>query len=129
LVRAVDTNVPARALMRDDPVQTPIADAILRDGAYVSLTVLLELAWLLRSRYAQSRARVIRALLALADMPNVVVEEAAGVRWALGQLQEDGDIADLIHLVACRGARSFATFDTGVAPAAGTDSIVPVETL
>ena len=128
-MKAIDTNVAARALMRDDPRQTPIADAILCEGAYVSLTVLLELAWLLRSRYKLPRDAVVASLSALADMPAVMIEEAAGVRWAISQLADDGDPADLIHLVGARGASSFATFDAGVAPAAGAQPPVPVETL
>ena len=42
-LKSVDTNILARYLLGDDPVQTPIADAILKQEAFVSITVLLEL--------------------------------------------------------------------------------------
>lgn len=128
-MKAVDTNVIARALMRDDPVQTPLADAVLQDGAYVPLTVLLELGWLLRSRYGLSRHAVVLSLRSLIDMPGVVIEEPHGVAWMLGRIEAAGDLADLMHLVAARRTSSFVTFDTGVSAAAGDEPPVPVETL
>ena len=115
--------------MRDDPVQTAVADAVLRTGVFVPITVFLETAWLLRSRYRLSRADLATALRALLDMPDVSVELAAGIRWAVSRAEVAGDIADLVHLVASRNAGAFATFDGDVATAAGDDSPVPVETL
>lgn len=129
LVKAVDTNVLARALMRDDPVQTPIADALLSAGVFVPLTVVLETAWLLRSRYGLDRRQLASTLQSLLDMPRVVVDGAAGVGWAIGRLIEGGDIADLIHIVAGSGASAFLTFDVDVAKSVGAESPVPVETL
>ena len=129
LVKAVDTNIVARALMRDDPVQTPIADSVLTTDVFVPITVVLEAAWLFRSRYGLSRADLATTLRALLDMPSVTVDAADGVRWALSRAEITGDIADLIHLVASRNASAFLTFDDDVAKAAGNDPLVPVQTL
>lgn len=128
-MKAVDTNVIARALVRDDPHQTAIADRVLGEGVFVPLTVLLETAWLLRSRYRFTRAEVAASLRSLLDMPAVVVDAAAGVEWAIGRLLDRGDFADLLHLVASRGSTEFMTFDTDVEADAGRDAPVAVRTL
>ncbi len=51
------------------------------------------------------------------------------VHWAIGRSAKGADIADMIHIAASRHQAAFATFDRGVARAAGPDSPVPVETL
>ncbi|MEG3163175.1 type II toxin-antitoxin system VapC family toxin [Sphingomonas sp. PB2P19] len=129
LVKAVDTNIVARALTQDDPVQSPIADRILAAGAFIPLTVLLETGWLLRSRYGFPRAAIVDMLSTLCELPNVTVDEEDGVRWALAQYAVAGDIADLIHLVSARRSSGFVTFDAGVARAAGPGTPMPIETL
>ncbi len=128
-MRAIDTNVAARFLLADHPEQTATAVAIIGSGVYIPLTVLLELGWLLTSRYRQGREVVMAALLDLIDLPGVQVDNAAAVRWALGQFGTGADFADMLHLVAARDAATFATFDRGVAAAAGADSPLPVEKL
>ena len=115
--------------MRDDPRQTEIADSVLANEAFVPLTVVLETGWLLRSRYGLQRTQVAAALRSLLDMPKVAVECSQEIEWALSRLVEGGDFADLIHLVACRNAAAFLTFDAGVARAAGAGGPCPVETL
>ena len=56
-MRAIDTNVLVRALVQDDPAQSQRALALLKDHpAYVPVTVVLELEWVLRSRYAYPQA-------------------------------------------------------------------------
>jgi predicted nucleic-acid-binding protein len=129
LVKAVDTNIVARALTQDDPIQSPIADRVLTTGAFIPLTVLLETGWLLRSRYGFSREAIVDMLSTLCELPNVTVDEEDGVRWALAKYATAGDIADLIHLVSARQSSGFVTFDAGVARAAGADSPMPIETL
>lgn len=115
--------------MRDDPIQTAIADEVLRIGAFVPLTVFLETAWLFRSRYRLDRIQLVKALQAIVDMPQVVIDGGDAVRWALGQVAQGGDIADLLHVVAARGASAFMTFDRDIAQYAGPDSPIPIETL
>jgi predicted nucleic-acid-binding protein len=124
-VKSVDTNVLARLILADDAVQTPIAEEIVRKGVRVSLTVLLELGWLLGSRAAKSRAEVNLALLKLLDNEAIHVEDDAQVRAALELFGQGADLADVIHLVAARGSEAFVTFDKGVP--SGEDIGVEVE--
>lgn len=128
-MKAVDTNVLLRALVRNDEAQFAIAVRVLDDGAFVPLTVLLETAWVLRSRYAGGRSEVADRLLALLSLPNVTCEHAVAVQWALLRSRERGDIADLMHVASSIGTTAFVTFDRSIAAAAHPDSPIPVETL
>jgi predicted nucleic-acid-binding protein len=124
-VKSVDTNVLARLILADDAVQTPIAEELVRKGVRVSLTVLLELGWLLGSRAAKSRAEVNLALLKLLENEAIHVEDDAQVRAALELFGQGADLADVIHLVAARGSEAFVTFHEGVP--SGEDIGVKVE--
>ncbi len=129
LVRAVDTNVLVRFIARDDPGQTVVAEQMLVGGAFIPLTVLLETASVLRSNYQCSPGDVAAALSVILALPGVVVPEPEMVRWAIGRSAKGAQIADMIHIATSRHQAAFATFDHGVARAAGPDSPVPVETL
>ncbi len=113
-VKSVDTNILARLILVDDPIQTPIAEDIVRRGVRVSLTVLLELGWLLGSRGGMPKAEVNRALLKLLDNEAIHVEGDAKVRVALELYRKGADLSDVFHLVAARGTEAFVTFDKGV---------------
>ena len=127
-MKAVDTNILARAMIRDDAGQASVADAVLASGAYVPLTVFLETAWLLTSRYRQPRSVVADTLMDILDLPNVSVEEADTVRWAIECFRTGGDIADALHIVASVRAESFVTFDRGVSRKL-SDPPLPIEVL
>ncbi len=128
-MRAIDTNVAARFLLADDPEQATLAIDIMAGSVFVPITVLLELGWLLTSRYRQPRDVVATALLDMVDLPKVTVNDPALVRWALNRFAQGGDFADMLHLIAARDAAGFATFDRAIAAAAGPDSPVAIETL
>ena len=74
-MRAVDTDVVVRYLTNDDPAQAVRARRLLdRKEVFVSLTVLLETAWVLRGVFGLARADVLRALRAFAGLPRVTLE-------------------------------------------------------
>jgi predicted nucleic-acid-binding protein len=124
-VKAVDTNVLARLVLQDDPVQLPLARTYIAQGVWVPATVLLELGWLLKSRYQFSRNGVAKALETLLDHPRISFADEDGMRTALGLFRQGGDFADLVHLVEARGSEAFGTFDCDVPD--GTAIGVPVE--
>ncbi len=128
-MRAIDTNVLARFIIHDDPVQAGIARRLIAEGVFVPVTVLLETAWLLRSRYGMDRATVAGALRTIIAMASVEITDADRVAWAILRIEHGADIADMLHLIAARPATSFATFDQGIAPAAGPETPIPIETL
>jgi len=124
-LKAADTNILARFMLDDDPVQSPIARDLVKAGVFVPLTVLLELGWLLQSRYGMERGHLASSLLDLFDVPGVVLDDDDAVRSAVAAFAKSGDFADHIHLVAAKGVEAFVTFDRGLVANKGIG--VPVE--
>jgi predicted nucleic-acid-binding protein len=126
---AVDTNVLARWLMRDDPEQAAIADALLAKPFFVGVSVLVELGWVMETVGAMDRSQLARSLASLLGLPTAYIQHEAAVRWALERFATQGDLADLIHLCNSAEADSFATFDKRLSGQAGPNSPVPVKVL
>jgi predicted nucleic-acid-binding protein len=114
-VKAIDTNLLVRALARDDPAQTAVADREIEDDVFIATSVLMETEWVLRSRYKWPRADVNRALSGLVEFANVFVEDEELVRTALSGHALGQDLADMIHIGAARRAEEFVTFDARLA--------------
>ena len=115
-MKAVDTNVLARFFVDDpdDPQaarQRPAALAAMRGRVFVSVTVLLELEWVLRGFYELPRASVYRALSALCSYGNVVIEDRAQVLAALQAFEQGLDFADALHLSRASSCTALLTFD------------------
>lgn len=126
-MHAVDTNVLVRALVQDDAAQARRAQAFLSaQPVYIPVTVVLELEWVLRSRYGFSSKAIADALEKLAILENAVIGEQAAVLAAAGKVRRGWDFADALHHALASGCEVFATFDTGLARRAGRDkSIAP----
>ena len=108
---AVDTNIIVRLIVDDDPGQVARALALAeRETFYVSLTVLAETEWVLRSRYGYERAAVVTALRWLPRVVTIVFEDAQ-VPWAIERYALGGEFADYFHLLAAREIGRFATFE------------------
>jgi predicted nucleic-acid-binding protein len=118
-VIGVDTNVLVRHLVRDDPDQADAASRFLaqrtaEDPVFVSVPVLVELIWTLRTRYRQPADRVLDVVESLLASADVVVESAAAVRRAvLDALESSADLADAIiaHRAIDAGCDGIVTFD------------------
>ncbi|MFM9979056.1 MAG: type II toxin-antitoxin system VapC family toxin [Sphingomonadaceae bacterium] len=110
-MRALDTCVLARYLVGDDPDQTVLAEQEVAKGGFVPITVLLELAWLLRSRYQYSRPALADMIADLCRLPAIVVAEEGAMAWVDERLRRGADVADLIHIVAANGCEALVTFD------------------
>jgi predicted nucleic-acid-binding protein len=126
-LKAVDTNILARLIVQDDPDQLAMAGDLVAQGVIVPLTVLLELGWLLRSRFGFSRSRIHASITELLANPHINVGEAAAVGQAMRLYADGADFADAIHLVAARGAEAFLTFDHDVPD--GNDLGVPTHVI
>lgn len=130
-VIAIDTNVLLRLIIGDDEEQLREAQRLGdREPLYVSLTVLLETVWVLRSRYDFDRARIGGALSAVHALKALAFEKPEWMPWLIANVSERGDIADLFHLIAIADSGlAFATFDKAVASAPGSASPAPVVVL
>ncbi|HEY3352583.1 MAG TPA: type II toxin-antitoxin system VapC family toxin [Polyangia bacterium] len=113
---AVDTNVLVRVLTNDDPTQARRAMALMRsDTMWVSRTVLLETAWVLRHAYGLEDSTIGNSFATLLAVRGVVVEERADVVRALAWHSAGMDFADALHLTASGATEAFATFDHALA--------------
>lgn len=128
-MRAVDTNVVARFIMRDDPVQSRQAVECIAGGVFVSEGVLMETEWVLRSVARWERMKVNDALSTFLAVEAVAVARPDDLAWALDRHRRGGDWADMLHLIAARGHDAFVTFDTTLADRAGSEPPLPVELL
>lgn len=119
-MRAVYTNVIVRYLTGDHPEQSGRARAIIDGGrTFVSLTVLLESEWVLRSVYGIGKRETIRALRAFCGLPGVSIGQPATAASALVLAERRIELADAIHLA--QGAQAglpFLTFDRQLVRAA-----------
>lgn len=119
-MKSLDTNVLARFFI-DDPdaaeaaLQRPAAVAALSKRALVTVTVLLELEWVMRGFYRLERAESLRALRALLGIGHVTVENRGAVVDALDLYEAGMELADALHLTRSHRAAAFLTFDRALA--------------
>ena len=115
-MRAVDTNVLVRALVRDDAAQAARAEALLDEHeVFVPVTVVLELEWVLRSRYGFAPKLVAQALEKMAALGNVVLGERAAVLAAAAKVAQGWEFADALHHALSEGCVDFVTLDADLA--------------
>ena len=118
---ALDTNILVRWLTNDDANQCAIVarlfDAAISKGErlFVTDTVMLELEWVLRTKYHFDRQKVTVALNALLDATELVFQTEPALEKALWLFKQTGprDFADCLHiaLVSHSGQGPLLTFD------------------
>jgi predicted nucleic-acid-binding protein len=134
-VKALDTNVLARFFVDDaDDAQAakqrPAAVAALSERSFVSVTVLLELEWVMRGFYGLPTRDVLRVLRALASIEHITLEDRDAVLVAVDALDKGLDFADALHIARSSRGSGFATFDQRLAKRAkGLALMPPVELL
>ena len=82
-MRAVDTNILVRLLVRDDSAQVQAAEAFVAAGAWVSHLVLAETFWVLNAVYECGSKQLATAINLLLDHQNLSLQDADIVRAAL----------------------------------------------
>ncbi len=126
---SVDTNVLVRYIVKDDAIQTELVAATLEEhvrrseSLWVPVTVMLELEWVLRSKYKFPKADVIWVMSALLASTELVFESEEALELALASYEEgNADYAEYLHLsLAHKGhALPFLTFDKRASKTVGT---------
>jgi predicted nucleic-acid-binding protein len=124
----LDTNVLIRYLVRDDSFQFEKAKRLIRremsngEPLLISLLVLLETEWLLRSRYGLAKAEILSALSALLETAELSFEDEPSVEQALySWTGATADFADCLIEARNRriGCRATVTFDAKALKLAG----------
>jgi predicted nucleic-acid-binding protein len=120
----LDTNVLVRFLVRDDEAQYEKARRLIRREVnsgrqvFVSLLVLLETEWVLRSRYGAGKSELLAVVSGLLDAGDLEVEDEASVEEALYHWK-DSAAGFTDCLIGARnrriGCTATATFDAKAA--------------
>lgn len=108
---AFDTSLLVRIAIGDNARQKQAALALLEsDTVLIPKTVLLELEWVLRSRYRLTRKEIHAFLRYLVESERIVIEGEDAARRSLEFYADGADFADALHL-ASAGDALLHTFD------------------
>ena len=116
----LDTNVLVRFLVRDHEAQFERAQRLIKREVaakrkvLISLLVLLEAEWVLRSRYGLQKPQIMDAIAGLLDATETEFEDEPAIEEALYHWKEsNADFADCLVGAHYRrlGCRGTATFD------------------
>ncbi|MBS1819023.1 MAG: type II toxin-antitoxin system VapC family toxin [Acidobacteria bacterium] len=114
-MRAVDTNVLVRLLVRDDAEQVEAAEAFIANGAWVPLLALAETTWVLSSVYDCAPAAVATAVEMLLNHEHLALQDADAVAQAVDQFRRKRSLefSDCLMLAVSRktGHVPLGTFD------------------
>jgi predicted nucleic-acid-binding protein len=128
----VDTNVIVRYLTRDDKPQYERARRLIDsevtkgEPVLVSLLVLLETEWVLRSRYEMAKPEIVAAFSALLETADLTFEDEPTVETAIYSWKDSAaEFADCLIEARNRklGCRATATFDGKALKLAGFVSV------
>jgi len=129
-MKALDTNVLVRFFV-DDPdddqaaKQRPAALAAMSERAFIPVTVVLEMEWVLRGFYELPRREISKALRALVGVEHLTLEDRDHVLMALDAYDKGLDFADALHLSRSAGSSGLATFDQRLAKRARSLALTP----
>ena len=115
----VDSNIVARFIFQDDPVQSPKADAIMasfttEEPGWIALATVLEIVWIMSRMSKMDRADIGAVLSGLLMQQEVVLEHAEVVQQALILYRKGkADFADCLIASSARaaGCDQILTFD------------------
>ena len=122
-MRAVDTNLLVRLLVRDDATQVDAAELFIAPGAWVSHLVLAETLWVLDAVYDRTPAQLAAATELLLDHQSLTLQDADTVRASLALFRARPALgfSDCLVLETARkaGHLPLGTFDKGLAKLEG----------
>lgn len=126
-MRALDTNVLVRLIVRDDPDQVTRAEAFVETGAWVSLLVLAETMWVLQSVYGLDQRRVVTVVEMLLDHDRLTLQDEDVVRRAYATFRGEPTVefSDCLIVETARkaGHRPVGTFDRRLSRVDGTERL------
>jgi predicted nucleic-acid-binding protein len=128
-MRAVDTHVVVRLLVRDDRAQTAAAEDFVASGAWVPHLVLAETSRVLDAVHARSPAQCAIAIELLLQHRSLVPERPDGVAAALASFRADPKLGFsdylIVEIARAAGHTPVGTFDRRLATIEGTQRIRP----
>lgn len=123
-MRAVDTNVVVRLLVRDDPKQVHAAETFVAAGAWVSHLVLAEAMWVLDAVYERTPEQIATAIDMLLNHKNLSIEDVDVVGAAVGHFRKRPALGFsdclVVEIARKTGHVPLGTLDRTLAKTAGT---------
>jgi predicted nucleic-acid-binding protein len=127
-MRAVDTNLLVRLLVRDDPAQVTLAESFVAAGAWVSHLVLAETVWVLDAVHERTPAQIAAAIELLLNHEHFALQDPEVVAQALAHFRTRPTLgfSDCMVLEIARkaGHLPLGTFDRALAKLDGAESVV-----
>jgi len=118
-MRAVDTNVLVRLVVRDDADQVRVAEEFVASGAWVSHLVLAETMWVLDAVYERTPEQIATAADMLLNHEQISVQDADVVSAAIESFRKRPSLgfSDCLVLEIARkiGHLPLGTFDRELA--------------
>lgn len=128
-MRAVDTNVLVRLLVRDDRAQVNAAEAFIAKGAWVSHLVLAETVWVLDAVYERTSAQLATAIGLLLNHQSLALQDPDIVASALTAFRARPSLgfSDCLVLEIARkaGHLPLGTLDRNLAKQEGARGLSP----
>jgi predicted nucleic-acid-binding protein len=126
-MRAVDTNIVVRIIVRDDSQQAEAAESFIEESAWVSIPVLLQSLWTLGSAYGQDSKSLAQTIEMLLTHDRLVLQDSDAVASALEQFRARPSLgfADCLILSLARkaGHLPLGTFDRKLAKLPGAQRL------
>ena len=126
-MRAVDTNVLVRLIVRDDPKQVEAAEAFISRGAWVSHVVLVETTWVLESVYELNPALIAITVEMLLNHEHLTVQDADAVEAALENFRARSAVSFsdnlIVEIARKTGHVPVGTFDKALAKVDGVQRL------
>ena len=126
-MRAADTNVLVRLVVRDDPEQASAAEAFIDKGAWVSHLVLAETLWVLDAVYERSAKQLATAVDMLLNHKRLTLQDSDVVASALALFRARPAVSfsDFMVLEIARkaGHLPLGTFDKALAKHDGVERL------
>lgn len=126
-MRAADTNLLVRLIVRDDLDQVRVAEEFIAKGAWVSHLVLAETLWALDAVYERSPEQMATAVEMLLNHKELTLQDADVVVAALDQFRSRPSIgfSDFMVLEIARkaGHLPLGTFDKDLSKHSGVERV------
>lgn len=126
-MRAIDTNVLVRIIIRDDARQAEAGDRFVERGAWVSMLALAEASWVLTSVYERSAAELAASIRMLLDHEHVALQDPDVVEAALDsfRIRSSLSFSDclLLEMAKKAGHLPLGTFDRELSRLKGAEKL------
>ncbi|RYF38999.1 MAG: type II toxin-antitoxin system VapC family toxin [Comamonadaceae bacterium] len=126
-MRAIDTNVLVRLLVRDDTKQVQVAEAFVDGNAWVSHLVLAETLWVLESVYDRTPTQLAAALEILLEHETLTLQDADTVAAALANFRQKPTLGFsdclVLEIALKAGHTPLGTFDKGLSKLTGAQRL------